>query len=104
MADNGSTADEQELLQEALRLSLEVNDDAPNSTPDPNRTPQRRLAVLSHGRQHHQKNSHKCLRFVLRLLFNNPCLLLPLRDRRVRISLEWDFHWILAAGLITPDQ
>ena len=26
------TADEQELLQEALRLSMEVNNDAPNST------------------------------------------------------------------------
>ena len=31
MADNGSTADEQE-LREALRLSLEVNDGATNST------------------------------------------------------------------------
>ena len=32
MAGNGSTADEQELLQEALRLSMEVNDDSNDTT------------------------------------------------------------------------
>ena len=32
MAGNGSTADEQALLEEALRMSMEVNDDTTNGT------------------------------------------------------------------------
>jgi hypothetical protein len=93
MAGIGSTADEQE-LREALSCAWAWKSTMMRRTvPDPNRTPQRRLAVPSHGRQYQQMNSQKCLRFVLRLLCSTLCLLPSSRNRRAPISLERDFHY-----------
>ena len=78
MAGNGGAADEQE-LQEALRLSMEVNNDSTSGT-------QPQSAVSA-------EESVKVLAFCIATAMQQSLSPTVPRNRRARISLERDFHY-----------
>ena len=88
---NGGTADEQE-LQEALRLSMEVKNDAPNGTGSQSNSTTEVGGTQSRSTVSADEFAN-CSLFVLRLLpCNTPRPLPSPRYRRSWISLERNFH------------